>query len=114
MTKTCESPWWKCACGIGYWDGNPGGCWGCWNNGIHTVTGSNFSGTGRTLGVAPTCFFNCTNENGVNVIYSFHPGAGGVAMCDGSARMLNEDIGAIVFKRIFTYRGRKPVQDSAF
>jgi prepilin-type N-terminal cleavage/methylation domain-containing protein len=111
MTMTQQSPWWKCACGLGYYDTNPGGCWGCWNNGIHTVTGSNFSGTGRTLGATPTCFFNCTNENGVNVIYSFHPGTGGVAMCDGSARMLSEDISAVVFQRLFSYRGHQPVTD---
>ena len=112
MSKTQESPWWLCACGIGYWDTNPGGCWGCWNNGIHTVTGSNFTGTGRSGGTNPTCFFNCTNENGVNVIYSFHPGTGGVAMCDGSARMISENIGAVVFQRLFSYRGHKPVTDS--
>jgi prepilin-type N-terminal cleavage/methylation domain-containing protein len=114
MSKCQESPWWLCACGVGYWNGNPGGCWSCWNNGLHTITGSNFSGTGQTGGTSPTCFFNCTNENGVNAIYSFHPGCGGVAMCDGSARMISEDISAVVFARLLSYHGGQPVLDSSF
>jgi prepilin-type processing-associated H-X9-DG protein len=60
----------------------------------------------------PTCFFNCTNENGVNVLYSFHPGTAGVAMCDGSARMISENIGAVLFQRLFSYRGHKPATDT--
>jgi prepilin-type processing-associated H-X9-DG protein len=112
MSKCHESPWWLCACGIGYWDTNPGGCWGCWNNALHTITGSNYTGTGTTGGAAPTCFFNCTNENGVNALYSFHPGAGGVAMCDGSARMISENISAVVFSRLLSYHGGQPVTDN--
>ena len=27
LSKSQESPWWLCSCGIGYWDTNPGGCW---------------------------------------------------------------------------------------
>jgi prepilin-type N-terminal cleavage/methylation domain-containing protein len=112
MSVANSSPVWLQIGGItGYYDTNPGGCWGCWNNGIHTISGSNFNGTGLTLGVVPTCFFNCTNENGVNVIYSFHPGTGGVAMCDGSARMMSEDISAAVFQRLFSYRGHRGVTD---
>jgi len=112
MSPTNSSPVWKQITGsTGYYDTNPGGCWGCWNNGIHTISGSNFSGTGMTGGTVPTCFFNCTNENGINVIYSFHPGAGGVAMCDGSARMISEDISAAVFQRLFSYRGHRQVTD---
>jgi prepilin-type N-terminal cleavage/methylation domain-containing protein len=112
MSKCHESPWWLAACGIGYWDTNPGGCWGCWNNALHTITGSNFAGTAPSGGLAPTCFFNCTNENGVNAIYSFHPGTGGVAMCDGSARMISEDMSAVVFSRLLSYHGRQPVTDN--
>jgi prepilin-type N-terminal cleavage/methylation domain-containing protein len=112
MSQCQQSPWWLCSCGVGYSDVNPGGCWGCWHNALHTITGSNFTGTGRTKGKTPTCFMNCTNENGVNAIYSFHPGAGGIAMCDGSARMISEDISAIVFARLLSYHGGQPVLDT--
>jgi len=111
MSKSQESPWWLCSCGIGYWDVNPGGCWGCWNNALHTITGSNYTGTGTTGGTAPTCYFNCTNENGVNALYSFHPGTAGVAMCDGSAKMISENMSAIVFSRLLSYHGGQPVTD---
>jgi prepilin-type processing-associated H-X9-DG protein len=45
-------------------------------------------------------------------MYSFHPGTGGVAMCDGSARMISENIGAAVFQRLCSYRGHKPAPDN--
>ncbi len=61
----------------GYTITNPGGCWACWNNSAHWIDGSNFAG-GKGVSGQPTCFFNCTNENNVNAVYSFHPGAGGV------------------------------------
>ncbi len=112
MSCACQSPYLFQVCGTGYNISNPGGCWACWNNAIHTVVGSNFSGNGPAAKNGPTCFFNCTNENNVNVIYSFHPGTGGVAMCDGSAHMLSEDISVVVFNRLFTYRGRTAVTDS--
>ena len=111
-TLTCQSPVLLCGCGIGYWNGNPGGCWACWNNNNHYITGSNYTGTGLAGKKQPTCFFNCTNENSANAIYSFHPGSGGVAMCDGSARMISEDINAGVFGRLLSYRGGQPVMDN--
>ena len=112
MSCACPSPYLNAVCGAGYTITNPGGCWACWNNANHTVVGSNFFGTGPAAKNGPTCFFNCTNENNVNVIYSFHPGSGGVALCDGSARMLSENISIVVFDRLFTYRGGTPVTDT--
>jgi hypothetical protein len=46
------------------------------------------------------------------MVYSFHPGAGGVVMADGSAHMLSENISFITLFRLFTYREREPVTDA--
>jgi prepilin-type N-terminal cleavage/methylation domain-containing protein len=93
---------------------NPGGCWSCFQ--VAQTSGSTYDGlaAGTVFGSlhgAPACFFNCTNEYGINAIYSFHPGSGGVAMCDGSARMVNESIGVTPFCNLLTYSGRAPVTD---
>jgi prepilin-type processing-associated H-X9-DG protein len=53
-----------------------------------------------------------TNEGTFNAIYSFHPGAGGMAMCDGSVHMVSEDISLIVFAALTTFNGRDRVTDS--
>jgi prepilin-type N-terminal cleavage/methylation domain-containing protein len=98
----------------GYNISNPGGCWACWNNAAHWVGGSDFTGTLKPAANAPTCFFNCTNENNVNAVYSFHPGAGGVVMCDGSAHMLSENISVAVFVKMISFRGMQQVLDSQF
>ena len=37
-----------------------------------------------------------------------------IALCDGSARMLGEDISILVLYRMLTYRGRERVTDSDF
>jgi prepilin-type N-terminal cleavage/methylation domain-containing protein len=96
----------------GYTVTNPGGCWACWNNGAHWIVGSNFAGTGRPTFRAPVCFFNCTNENSANAVYSFHSGSGGVAMCDGSVHILSEDISIVVFVKMISYHGGQQVLDS--
>jgi prepilin-type N-terminal cleavage/methylation domain-containing protein len=93
---------------------NIGGCWSCFE--VAYATGSTFDGlaAGTVFGSlhgAPACFFNCTNEYSINAIYSFHPGSGGVAMCDGSARLMNESIGVTPFCNLLTYSGRAPVTD---
>jgi hypothetical protein len=93
---------------------NPGGCWGCWSNDAHWIDGSTFNGLAHPASKAPTCFFNCTNENNINAVYSFHPGAGGVVMCDGSAHMLSENISVAVFVKMISYNGRQAVLDSQF
>ena len=46
------------------------------------------------------------------MIYSFHPGTGGVAMCDGSARMLSENISVVVFCNMMSFRGHEVVSDT--
>jgi prepilin-type N-terminal cleavage/methylation domain-containing protein len=94
--------------------GNPGGCWACFENAMYITWGSTFDGAGNIPYwiTAPTCFFNCTNEYAYNAVYSFHPGAGGVAMCDGSVHMLSENIGIVPFIRMVTIAERKPVPDA--
>jgi prepilin-type N-terminal cleavage/methylation domain-containing protein/prepilin-type processing-associated H-X9-DG protein len=89
---------------------NVGGCWSCFQ--VAYGTGSTFDGLalGSFTG-NPVCFINCTNEYAINAIYSFHPGAGGVAMCDGSVKMLNENIGVTPFLNMRTYNGRAAVTD---
>ena len=100
----------------GYTQGNPGGCWGCFNNAAYVTwyDGSLFDGTGPTSTTQPICFINCTNEAEANVIYSFHPGTGGIAMCDGSVHMVSENIGVVPFCNLVTYNIREVVTDSSF
>jgi prepilin-type N-terminal cleavage/methylation domain-containing protein len=98
--------------------GNPGGCWGCFYNALGStrIYGSTFTG-GPPPGGTPTppiCFFNCTNEVGANAVYSFHPGTGGVAMCDGSAHMLSENISVVVFLDLMSFHGHEAVSDASF
>jgi type II secretory pathway pseudopilin PulG len=106
------------SCATYNWKGRksviPGGCWACEANAEEEVNGSTFLGTKPPGGnpVPPVCTFNCTNENQGNLIYSFHPGSGGVVMCDGSAHMLSENIGIIPLVRLFTYHERLPVLDN--
>ena len=89
----------------------PGGCWACLNNGWMEVQGSLFTGAKPTSINAPICVFNCTNEPQGNLVFSFHPGAGGVAMCDGSAHMLSENMSILVLFNLLTFNGREPVTD---
>ena len=87
-------------------------------NSVGYVIGSDFSGlqipncSSSTNCPTPVCFFNCTNELGYNAVFSFHPGTGGVALCDGSARMLSEDISIVTFVALMTPRGRETVTAS--
>jgi prepilin-type N-terminal cleavage/methylation domain-containing protein/prepilin-type processing-associated H-X9-DG protein len=89
---------------------NLGGCWSCAQ--VAWGVGTTFDGLhwGSTYG-DPVCFINCTNEWSFNAIYSFHPGSGGVAMCDGSVKMLSENIGVTPFCNMITYTGRAAVTD---
>jgi len=102
---------WVPARGLGY---NGGGCWACFANGINQIAGSNFAGNevGGWILPSTACFFNCTNEEDVNAVYSFHPGTGGLAMCDGSVHFVNEDLDFITFVRLLTFRAREPVSDA--
>jgi prepilin-type N-terminal cleavage/methylation domain-containing protein len=96
----------------GYTVSNPGGCWACFTNGANYVLGSSFTGGVPASSTSPVCFFNCTNEHKYNLIYSFHPGSGGVVMCDGSAHMLSENISVIVMCNLVTYKGHEVVTDT--
>ena len=92
---------------------NFGGCWACIDNNWIVFTGEYFNGTSGltpTPTSTPICAINCSNRYSRN-FYSFHPGAAGVAMCDGSARMVSENLGLTVFCRLLTYRGHKAVTD---
>jgi prepilin-type N-terminal cleavage/methylation domain-containing protein len=81
------------------------------------ISGSDFSGNPTFSDClpgnckAPICVFNCTNEVLLNAVFSFHPGSGGVAMCDGSAHMLSENISIVVLHNLITPRGHEPVTD---
>jgi prepilin-type N-terminal cleavage/methylation domain-containing protein len=96
---------------------NSGGAWAS-ANAFGYVIGSDFTGltlpncSSPTNCPMPVCFINCTNEIGFNAIFSFHPGAGGVALCDGSARMLSENISIVVFTGLMTPNGHEAVTDT--
>jgi len=93
--------------------GIPGGCWACFTNAEMEVNGSTFTGAKATGGGnLPVCVVNCTNENQGNLIYAFHPGAGGLAMCDGSAHMVSENISIVTLFNLFTFQGRDVVTDN--
>jgi prepilin-type N-terminal cleavage/methylation domain-containing protein len=93
---------------------NPGGCWGCFKNASNYVSGSSFAGTSKAASSNAVCIINCTNEASRNFAYSFHPGAVGVAMADGSVHMMSENISLVTFCNLVSYKGFEPVTDSAF
>jgi hypothetical protein len=92
---------------------NWGGCWSCVDNGWNYLNGSTLDGTQRYFGLGPPCLINCTNQPKLG-LYSFHPGSCGLAMCDGSARLVSENLSVVVFLRLITYRGNASVLDSSF
>ncbi len=47
---------------------------------------------------------NCMNQAQLN-LDSFHPGTCGLAMCDGSAHMVSENISLIVLCRLIRLKG---------
>jgi hypothetical protein len=101
---------------------NPGGCWGCFDSAFMVMGGSSFFTPGtpnfpthltpQNLNQA-VCFINCINFWSNNW-YSFHPGSCGIALADGSARMISENTSLTVLCRLQSYAGHKPVVDSAF
>jgi prepilin-type N-terminal cleavage/methylation domain-containing protein len=100
----------------GWYNTNPGGCWACWESKGKCASGTSFNGLTKpassTLGnVIPVCFFNCSNETGTQIVFSFHPGTGGVVMCDGSAHMLSENISVAVMHAISTPANHDVVTD---
>jgi prepilin-type N-terminal cleavage/methylation domain-containing protein len=91
---------------------NWGGCWSCIMNGYNPMNGSNYAGNGPSTQLA-ACVINCTNQIGMG-LYSFHPGTCGLAMCDGSAHMVSENLSNVVFVRLITIKGHGAVSDSSF
>jgi prepilin-type N-terminal cleavage/methylation domain-containing protein len=101
---------------------NPGGCWSCFNSAFQEMVGSSFFTPGGPAFPHPltphnlnqaVCFLNCINVWSNNW-YSFHPGSVGIALSDGSARMISENTSITVLCRLQSYSGHKPVIDSAF
>lgn len=98
---------------------NWGGCWACFDSVFQVMSGSAYTGLSNALtpaaakAGAPVCMLNCINTWSMNW-YSFHPGSVGIAMCDGSARMISENTSLTVLCRLQTYKGGKPVTDSSF
>ena len=90
---------------------NTGGCWGCPDNALYELAGSNFAGNANPVSGAPVCVINCTNQYGFG-LYSFHPGSCGLLMADGSGHMVSENMSIIVFCRLISFKGRAPVTDS--
>jgi prepilin-type N-terminal cleavage/methylation domain-containing protein len=105
------APW---AAGI-QWNNNFGGCWACFDNGFAQLFGSTFNGTAAAPSpgslATPACFINCTNQAKLG-LYSFHPGTCGLAMCDGSAHMVSENVSVLVFCRLITFHGHSSVTDN--
>jgi hypothetical protein len=52
-----------------------------------------------------------TASQGFAGLYSFHPGTCGLIMADGSAHMVSENMSVVVFCRLISYRGLRPVTD---
>jgi prepilin-type N-terminal cleavage/methylation domain-containing protein len=93
---------------------NIGGCWMCLDNGTSWMQGSNFAGTSYHVPKGqPVCFVNCVNTANSG-IYSFHPGSCGIALCDGSAHLISDNISVTTFCRMITIGGHEPLSDSAF
>ena len=82
---------------------------------MNELTGTDFTGITNTPVesppvLTPVCIMNCSNETGGG-LYSFHPGACGLVMGDGSAHMVSENMSATVFCRLVSRAGRQPVTD---
>ena len=77
------------------------------------MQGSNFAGTNVPASPFAVCIINCTNEWRRNYSFSFHPGSTGIAMCDGSAHMISENISIVVFEALATYRSGERLTDQA-
>ncbi len=83
-----------------------GGGWADWDN--HSVI-NGFSQDG--LKCPGPCVINCTNNNEP---FGFHPGGIQIALVDGSARYLSEDISATYFVALITRDGGEIVPSDAY
>jgi prepilin-type N-terminal cleavage/methylation domain-containing protein/prepilin-type processing-associated H-X9-DG protein len=52
------------------------------------------------------CGINCTNNNEA---FGFHPGGVNIVFCDGSVRLVQENIGLAVYAALITKAGREPI-----
>jgi prepilin-type processing-associated H-X9-DG protein len=66
-------------------------------DGTDQLTGAINGGSGRGQ-----CIMNCNNDSEP---YSFHTGGMNIAMADGSARFLSQNISAATFAALLTPRG---------
>jgi len=99
---------------------NYGGCWSCFDNAENWIMGTSFDGKiiqddyiDPPKPLTPVCFMNCANVSAAG-LYSFHPSSAGIAVADGSAHMINQNLDVLVFARLVTYRGRHKVTDGNF
>lgn len=83
-------------------DGNSlGAGWSHIDHAENWIGGTLFDGTNAGSG---TCVINCTNEAGAGM-YSFHPGTITIALCDGAARSITQNMSVQTLVNIFTPRG---------
>jgi prepilin-type N-terminal cleavage/methylation domain-containing protein len=115
VTLTVTNTFFAPFAALGVAGNNGGGCWACPENAVNELTGTDFTGMTNTPVesppvLTPVCIMNCSNETGGG-LYSFHPGACGLVMGDGSAHMVSENMSATVFCRLVSRAGRQPVTD---
>jgi prepilin-type processing-associated H-X9-DG protein len=97
-----------------------GASWADYNN-FQILNGSNYSGTSFDLnGTTQYCGVNCTNltqpfgghnGNAAGGLFSFHTGGAMVALCDGSARFISNNISAQTLCGLITRSSSDPVGD---
>ncbi len=74
---------------------------GAWGDGFteNWIAGRNLDGTPGADG--GLCAINCSNYRGAG-FYSFHTGGAQIALCDGSARFVSENIDSLAFASLVT------------
>jgi prepilin-type N-terminal cleavage/methylation domain-containing protein/prepilin-type processing-associated H-X9-DG protein len=94
-----------------------GGAWADPYNGVWSLNGRNYDGSGTT----GPCSINCSNSRSAlgggdpnhfsAGLYSFHTGGAHVLLCDGSVRFLNANISAIIMIGLVTRQNGEIVGD---
>jgi hypothetical protein len=62
---------------------------------------------------ASACAINSSNEISGD-LYTFHPGSCSISLCNGSTRMISENISVITYCGLTTYHGGVVATDSLF